>query len=103
MLRIELEPEALTNRRQQQHYFHHREVVSDTLTWSTAEREVSVFCDLVAVGPSLGSESASLIEVARIAMRHPLKREELRPLRHVIAADLRLFDRLAPNRICRRI
>src|SRR5215213_847828 len=97
VLRIELESEPLPDRREQQHDLHHREIVSDTLPWPGAEREVSILRGRITVGPSFGLECTRLVEVAGIAVSYPLKRKKLRIFRHAIAANLRLFKRLPAN------
>src|ERR1044072_8990177 len=102
VLRIEREPEALTNRREQQHDLHHREIVSDTLPWTTAEREVSIFLYLTFRAPPFRPKRVRLVKVARVAMRVPLKRKELRSFRNVITANLRVFERLSADRVRRR-
>src|SRR5205085_3885799 len=102
-IRIELEPKTLPNRCQQQHDLHHREIIPDTLTWTTAEREVSILRQLFSVLPPLRFERLRVIEETRIAMRHPLKRKDLHTFRHAITADLSLLNRLATNRVSRRI
>src|SRR4029450_8832041 len=105
MLGMEREPEALPDRCKQQDDLHHRKVVPDTLPSPTAEREVSILWQLLRAlrGPSLGLERVRLVEVTRIAMSDPLEREELSSFRHLESANLRLFDRLASNRVRRRI
>jgi len=74
VLQIQSKPKPLPDRRQQQNDLHHREVVPDTLPWSSAEREVSILWYLLPIFPTLRFEFIRLIEVTRIAMRYPLKR-----------------------------
>src|SRR5205085_3861866 len=103
VIRIEREPKALPNRRQQQNDLHHREVVSNALAWTTAEREVSILRQLFSALPTLRFKRVRLIEKTRIPMRHPLKRKNLHSFRHAITADLSLLDRFTTNRVSRRI
>src|SRR5919107_3757782 len=60
---IELEPEPLSNRRQQQHDLHHRKIIPDTLSWSTTKREVSVLRHEITIDPSLRLKRIGLVEV----------------------------------------
>ena len=103
VFRIQNESKPLPDRRQQQNDLHHREVIPDALPRAGAKREVRILRYLLTVFPTLRLERIRLLEVTRIAVRHPLKRKELRAFWHAITANLRFLDCLAPDRIRRRI
>src|SRR6185369_3131386 len=105
MLVQQWKAKPLPDRRQQENNLHHREVVADTLPWSTAKRKVRVPRQRLnrLTRPTLRHKLIRALEETGIAMRDPLKRKQLRPTRHTIPAHLGVLDRLAPNRVSRRI
>ena len=96
---------APRDRRQDEHGLHHGEVVADADPRAVAEREVRATgepLDQVVV-PTLGPEDLGVFEPAAVAVHEPLRQEELRPLRDVIAADLAVGQGLACDPPGRRI
>src|ERR1051326_5656361 len=105
MIRGKFEAKSLTDGGQHQDDLHHRKRSSYTCTRPMAKRKVRIFWQALNKfrGPSFGFERCGLIIKSRIALRGPLKHEPLRARRNVIAANLAVSDRFAPESVRRRI
>ena len=70
----------------------------------TAEGIVRILRDAFgqAVEPTFGTELLGIVEVTRIAVRHPLTHEDGRPLRHPVSTEFHILGRFPANQINRR-
>src|SRR5258706_7935654 len=104
MISINFQTKSLSNSRQAQDDFHHRERRADANSRPATEREVGVLRQVLnkIFSPPLRTKFIGLIIKPCIALGGPLKHEYLRSLRHAIAADLAIVNCFAPQAEGRR-
>src|SRR5215813_9684684 len=105
LIRRERQPVSLTNRRQEQHDFHYRKIVSDTKPGTTSEREVRTFRELTnkLFRPAFRTKRVRFREESRVSVGSPGEHENLRPGRNVISADLTVLNSLSADSVRRRV
>src|SRR6266550_9517515 len=101
MLCHKWQPETLSDCRQQQHYLHHRKIVSNTTPGSASAWEVGILWQPAheRFGPALRLKCVRFREKTRISVRRPRKHENLRARTNRVAADLAVIDRLPANSV----
>src|SRR5215216_2391793 len=105
MIRRGDDPELPGDGREQEGRLHQREGAADTEPRAAAEGEIGVLGDALReiILPALRPEDRRLVEIARVAVDHPLAYPDLHSLRNMIAADRTVLERLAADGPRRRV
>src|SRR5215471_19546098 len=105
MIGDQLKMKSTNDRGEYQQDLHHRERVSDANPRTAAKRKVRIFWQgaFERFGPSIGAKFIRRVEESRIAMRDPLKSEDLRARRKRKAAEIAGLNCLPADSMGRRI
>src|SRR4051812_8943495 len=88
--------EALRDRGEHQHRFHHRKACADALSWPTTKRVVGEAGQPFrqAVLPPLWPKLVRILEVSRVSMERPHAQNQGSPTRDRVPTELAVHQRL---------